>query len=73
MKKIVSFLAVLGLVIFAAVLHVAPIVPLLLIAGGFVPITETSVSILMMIMLVNTIALVQLHLWNVKPIKSSKI
>jgi hypothetical protein len=66
MKKIARFLAVLALIIFAAVLHVGPIVPILLIAGGFAPLTETSVSILMLIMVVNTIGLVQLHVWNAK-------
>jgi hypothetical protein len=57
------------LILASALLHVGPIVPVLLLAGGFVSITENNVAILLFVMMLNVLALVQLHLWNAKPLR----
>jgi hypothetical protein len=62
-KNLILIFAIVG----SAILHIGIIVPILLIASGLVPLTESSAAILFAATVVNVLALVKLHTWNSLP------
>ena len=59
-KNIVLILAIVG----SAAIHLGIFIPIILLASGLVPLTETSAAILFAAMVINAYALVRLHTWN---------
>lgn len=52
------------LILGSALLHVGPIALVALLACAFIPLTHTSVALVLLGLLLNTLALVRLHVWN---------
>ena len=59
-KNLILISAIVG----SAAIHLGILVPILLLASGLVPLTETSAAILFAAMVLNAYALVRLHTWN---------
>ena len=51
----------------AAILHILPVLPMLAIGCKYVEFTEYNVAVAFAITLCSCVALLQLHIWNLKP------
>lgn len=59
-----SKLVLILLILASALLHVGPAALVALLAGAFIPLTDTNVALVFLALGINAIALVQLHVWN---------